>query len=169
MDRSATIRLATQDDIPAIVAIYNQAILRGGCTADTDPIDPIQWQHWLDIHPADKYPVWVAVDSHAVVGWVSISAWRPGRKALVGVAEVSYYVHNDFQGRGIGQQLLLHAIRHMETLQLHTILAILLGVNSRSITLLEKHGFTRWGTLPGVARFTNSSSDQVIYGLREKV
>lgn len=160
--------MATQDDIPAIVAIYNQAIIRGGCTADTEPIDPIQWQHWLDTHPADKYPVWVAFEQNTVVGWVSISAWRPGRKALLGVAEVSYYIHNDFQGRGIGQQLLSHAIGHMETLQLHTMLAILLGVNSRSIALLEKHGFTKWGTLPGVARFSDSSSDQVIYGRREK-
>ncbi|RUM43789.1 MAG: hypothetical protein DSY80_05200, partial [Desulfocapsa sp.] len=42
------IRIATTEDLAQIVAIYNQAVLQGNCTADTEPLDVTERQKWFN-------------------------------------------------------------------------------------------------------------------------
>lgn len=157
------IRLATPADLPAIVGIYNEAVARK-LTADTEPITLAHRKDWLSQHPMNHYPVYVYVWGQSVVGWLSLSAWRPGRKALYGVAEVSYFVRQDYHRQGIASKLLSKAIVQAPTLCIKHLMAILLATNSASIALLEKYDFSKWGHLPEVAQFDDQSADQVIYG-----
>jgi L-amino acid N-acyltransferase YncA len=157
---------ATDADLPTIADIYTQAIGRGGCTADTVAPPSDYWQDFLNDHPADAFPLLVAHLEGRAVGWLSISPYRKGRFGLRFTAEVSYYVHNDFQGRGIGSMLMRHAIGMAPQLGLTTYIAILLDVNQASIRLLERYGFARWGHLPGVADFDGREMGQYYYGRR---
>lgn len=160
------IRFASPSDLSAIAEIYSQAIAHGGCTADTISPGEGYWQVFLDEHPADSFPLLVAVNKDRVVGWLSISPYRKGRHGLRFTAELSYYVHDSFQRRGVCTDLLGEAIRLAPKLGLKTYIAILLDENTRSIGLLERFGFTRWAQLPGVADFDGQEMGQYYYGLR---
>lgn len=157
------IRLAQPTDIPAIVAIYNEAVAQQQ-TADTEPITPDQRKEWLSEHSIDHYPVYVFEQNAIVVGWLSLSAWRPGRQALFGVAEVSYYITKAQHNKGIASQLLQYAINQAPALGLQHFIAILLADNEPSLHLLKKFGFEKWGHFPAVARFGETVKDQVVFG-----
>ncbi|MFP4548950.1 MAG: N-acetyltransferase family protein [Fidelibacterota bacterium] len=160
----STIQTATINDLPAIVTIYNQAVKRGFCTADTEPVSIAQQKDWFRNHSAEKYPVYVCKIEENVVGWLSITPYRKGRKALRYAAEVSYYVDESHQKQGIGSALMKHAIDQMPQLELKTLIAILLEVNEGSIRLLEKFGFRKWGHLPDIADFNGKQCGQFYYG-----
>ncbi|RPI20395.1 MAG: N-acetyltransferase family protein [Acidobacteria bacterium] len=163
-----TIRIAEERDLPAIVDIYNQAIALGNATADVTPLSTRGKAGWLAEHKPTNHPVFVAESAGDVVGWCSLSPYRPGRMALRYTAEISYYVHEDFRGKGIGSQLLGHAIAESPNLGIKTLFAILLDINIPSVRLLEKFGFEKWGHLPNVADFNGKECGHLYYGLRVK-
>lgn len=160
------IRTAAADDLEQIVAIYNQAVLKGNCTADTEPLTVSERQNWFNEHTPGKYPIFVITgeNNQEIYGWYSISAHRKGRMALAKVAEISYYVDTMQQGKGIGKKLMKHALLEAPRCGLHNLFAILLDTNQISIALLEKHGFEQWGHLPEIAEFPDRICGQFIYG-----
>jgi phosphinothricin acetyltransferase len=162
----AMIRLATLDDLPAIVSIYNEAVAIGFATADTTPVSVASRQGWFREHDPAQHPIYVWADAGSVRAWCSLSPYRPGRLALRFTAEISYYVKADAQRQGIASRLIRHALAEGETLQIKQLFAIVLERNSRSCSLLEKLGFERWGFLPGVADFAGQECGHAYYGQR---
>lgn len=160
------IRIATLKDLEQIIAIYNQAVVRGHCTADTEPLHTAQREEWFSEHTPEKYPLFVIVGENGedIRGWCSLSAHRKGRMALANVAEISYYVDENHQHQGIGKQLIAHALQEAPKCGLHNLFAILLDINQVSISLLEKNDFTLWGHLPDIAEFPDRICGQFIYG-----
>ena len=64
-------RLATQDDLPTIVAIYNSTVASREVTADTEPVSVASRQPWFDEHTPERRPLWVihaADDQGAAAG-----------------------------------------------------------------------------------------------------
>lgn len=160
------IRKATTDDHQAIIDIYNQAVEDGLRTADTEFVTLDSSRKWLEGHLDDLHPIFVCTIGGQLAGWVSISAYRPGRRALRFTKEVSSYVHRDYRGRGIGSKLLEHTIDYSRKKGIKNIFAILLETNTPSIRVLEKFGFARWGHLPRVAVFNGKEVGQYYYGKR---
>lgn len=158
------LRTALKSDLPGIVAIYNQAIHERFCTGDTEPVTVEERRKWFGLHAAGTYPIYVAEEGGALLGWCSLSPYRPGRGALRTTAEISYYIDTSHRGKGIGNQLVKHALSEAPGLNFTHMLAILMDVNTPSIRLLEKFGFLQWGYLPGVARFGSEICGQLIYG-----
>jgi phosphinothricin acetyltransferase len=161
-----TIRIAEARDLPAIVEIYNQAVKLRYATADLSPVTVEGRTAWLAEHDPARNPVFVAESDGAVVGWCSISPYRPGRTALRYTAEISYYVHENFRGIGVASRLIEHSIRECPKLGMKTLFAILLDINPASVRILEKFGFQRWGHMPGVADFDGKECGHLYYGLR---
>ncbi|NND70451.1 MAG: N-acetyltransferase [Rhodothermales bacterium] len=157
-----SIRLAVGEDCTAIASIYNDAISHQR-SADMDPVSTVNRQEWLARHTW-PHAVFVLEEDGSVLGWSSISPYRPGRRALAGAVEVSYYVDYEHHKKGIGAALLSHAIDHSISSGFDTIFAILLDDNGPSIALLEKFGFEQWGHLPGIANFDGKRVGQVYYG-----
>jgi L-amino acid N-acyltransferase YncA len=115
---------------------------------------------------AGEYPILIAECGDSIVGYLTISAYRPGRMALRHTAEVSYYVHFDHHNKGVASRLLQHAIGMVPSLQIKTLFAILIDSNDVSIKLLEKYGFKKWGYMPRVAEFNGIEVGHLYYGLR---
>lgn len=159
-------QLASADQLPTIVALYNEAVQRGGLTASTEPVTVEAWRPWLEDHQGGGYPVYVMTVADQLAGWLSYSAHRPGREALRYTAEISYYLAEKWQGRGLGSQLLAWSVEEGRRLGFKTLFAILLETNTGSIRLLEKHGFARWGYLPDVAEIGGRECGQFYYGRR---
>jgi phosphinothricin acetyltransferase len=175
------IRVATANDLPGIVRIYNQAIRRYSergempVTAFVEPLTVEDRRPWFDRHDAETYPIWVfdtkdstpnggEAPGTEVAGWCSLSPYRSGRAALRHVTEVSYYVAEEHQRQGIGAALLAHAVEAAPGLGFHTMIAVLLDINDASIGLIDAHKFELWGRLPEVATFDADRYDHLIYG-----
>ena len=159
-------RVAVENDLPAITEIYNHAVALGSATADLAPVSVENRRAWLATHDPERYPVFVAEEAGLIKGWCSLSAYRPGRMALRHTAEISYYIHKDFKGLGIGSRLISDVIDRCPSLEIRVLFAILLDINTTSVGILEKFGFEQWGHLPGVADFDGEVCGQLYYGRR---
>jgi L-amino acid N-acyltransferase YncA len=160
------IRLAQIGDLPAIVDIYNQAILTMRSTADTQPVHVEERKTWFLDHPPENHPIFVAEIEGQVTGWCSLSAYRTGRAALRYTAEISYYIARLYYRKGIATALIKHAIAACPALRIKNIFAIVLERNETSLKLLEEMGFEKWGYLPRVADFEGEEMGQFYYGKR---
>lgn len=160
------LRIAKLEDLPPIVEIYNQAVPSHRSTANTTPWTVEARKKWFDEHEPDRRPIFVAELAGCVVGWCSLSVYRPGRAALRFTAEISYYVDTAHQGQGIGQALIRHALDASPSLEIKNVIAVLLDRNEPSRKLLEKLGFGQWGYLPRVLDFDGEECGEFYYGKR---
>ena len=156
------IRLAVEDDLTAIVAIYNEAVQTRVSTADTEPVSVESRRSWL-VSRDTSHPVWVYEDSGGLLGWVSLSRFY-NRPAYEATAEVGIYVAAGYAGRGIGNALLAHAVWQAPELGLRSLLALVFETNTPSVSLFSKHGFEDWGYLEGVCDIDDIEHSVVIFG-----
>jgi phosphinothricin acetyltransferase len=158
------IRIASAQDLPAIVDIYNEAVEQRFATADLRPVTVEERRVWFADHEPAAYPIHVFDEDQSVIGWCSLSSYRSGRQAVLGTAEISYYVGRSAQGRGIGSALVQHAVREAPGLGKRVLFGILLERNQASIRLMEKCGFELWGRLPDVALIDGELVGHLYYG-----
>lgn len=159
------IRLASLEDLKSIDRIYNQAISLKMATADTEPYSEEKRLKWFGEHDKELFPIYVAIQGSEVLAYMSLSPYRPGRMALRYAVEISYFVDEGQRAKGIGTALLGHGIKLARSLDYKFIIAILLGNNPGSITLLKKFEFEEWGRMPGIAEFDGERFDHLYYGL----
>ncbi|MEN3294882.1 MAG: hypothetical protein V7642_4135 [Burkholderiales bacterium] len=158
-------RLATPDDLPAIVAIYNSTVASRQVTADTEPVSVESRRVWFAEHSPDKRPLWVAEHEGQIIGWLSYSNFY-GRPAYAGTAELSVYIHEQARGKGLGRYFLQQAIDFAPRIAVHTLLGFIFGHNIPSLKLFEAFGFERWANMPRVATLDGVERDLIILGKR---
>ena len=144
------IRPATNDDAEAIRAIYNIEVLNTTVTFDLVARSAEGQAEWMAAH-AGVYPVIVADVDGEVVGFASLSAYRP-RPAYSTTAEDSVYVAAPHRGQGVGKQLLAELVDLGESLGFHAIIARIVGDHTASIALHRSCGFEIIGTEHEVGR-----------------
>ena len=165
MSDALTIRDAREADLARIVAIYNEAIPGRQSTADTEPVSVESRRAWFREHTPGRRPLWAAERAGALVGWLSFQDFY-GRPAYGATAELSVYVSGTAQRGGVGRHLLARATEHAPSLGLATLVGFIFAHNAASVALFERHGFTRWGHLPRVARLDGVERDLLILGRR---
>jgi len=158
------IRIAQEEDLPQIVGIYNQAVAERGATADLEPVSLEDRSKWFRAHDAHTYPIFVALSEEKVIGWCSLSPYRPGRAALRQTAEISYYIDERHLRQGVGSALIRHAMEQCGRLEIRNLFALLLDINEASVRILEKLGFKQWGHMPGIAEIDDKECGHLIYG-----
>ena len=160
-----SVRPATSDDLPSLVEIYNQAIRSGSATGDMTELTVDERRDWFERFDVAMFPLFVAESEGRVIGYISLSPYRPGRKAFSDVAEISFFVDYSHHGKGVGRTMMQHMIRMARQTGKRVLLAILLEVNASSIALLRSSGFTKGGHLPYIGNFDGKYMGQLIYGL----
>lgn len=166
MEKKLIIRFAKFSDLSSIVDIYNQAIRTKRDTGDTEEFHVNDRIKWFEKFDKNEYPLYIAEIANKVVGYSSLSPYRPGRKAMSTVAEISYYVDYEIHGRGIGSALLKYVISDCERIGKENLIAILLDINSHSLVILEKFKFSKWGHLPNIININKEKCGHLIYGLK---
>jgi phosphinothricin acetyltransferase len=119
---------------------------------------------WFEHHIPERFPLLVAKEGDELLGYLTLSPYREGRKAVRHTAEVSYYIHYDHHRKGVGSRLLERAIILSPSLSIKHLIAILVGSNDASIQLLEKFEFERWGCFPNIVEFSDDTIDHLYYG-----
>ena len=158
------IRQATQNNLAAIVEIYNQAIATEISTAETMAVTVDDKQLWFDEHADEKFPLLAAEINNEVIGWISPGAYRKGRQALQHTAEISYYIHQNYLQKGIGSLLMVAMIEKAKLLGYKNLIAIIIDANTASISLLKKFEFELWGLMPGIVEIGREIYNHSYYG-----
>lgn len=103
MTTTTTVREAAPDDAGAIAEIYNQGISDRCATFETVLRTPADIADRFGTH--DRFPTIVLEEQGRVIGWASLSSYRP-RACYAGIAEFSIYLDRRARGRGLGRPLL---------------------------------------------------------------
>ncbi len=141
------IRQATEDDLPVIRDIYNDAVANTTAIWNETIVDLANRSAWLKTRRDAGYPVLTAVsDTGDVVGYASFGDWRAfdGYRHTV---EHSVYVHRDSRGGGIGRNLMVALIAEAERLGKHVMVAGIESENAASIRLHQQLGFIETGRM----------------------
>lgn len=157
------IRLATHDDLPAIVDIFNAAIATRISVAFPHAVTVADRRLWFDAHSPPRYPIFVRVDDTGIAGWLSIEPYSE-RPAYDATAELSLYVRPDVLYRGIGTALFTHVLAGAPRLNITCFIARMFGTNAASIAFFSRNAFLRWGRLPAIATIDGERRDLLIYG-----
>jgi phosphinothricin acetyltransferase len=163
MNEQITFRLATLDDLPSIVEIYNSTIPSRMVTADTEPITVESRLGWFKEHDPKTRPLYMILLSGQTAGWISFQSFY-GRPAYQATAEISIYIDDHFRGQKIGQTAIQKAIDECPTLGINTLLGFIFAHNKPSIGLFAKFGFEEWAYLPKIALLDGIERDLVILG-----
>lgn len=142
---------ASEDDLPAIVAITNDVIARSTAIFSDRPVTLADRADWCRTRGVQGFPVLVARDAGGVSGFASFGPFRtwPGYRTTV---EHSVHVRADARGRGIGTALVGAIIERARGLGLHAMVAGVDAANAGSIRMHARLGFVEVGRMPQVAR-----------------
>lgn len=154
---------ARQEDLAAIVDIYNSTIDSRQSTADLAHVTAESRQGWLDAHGSNR-PLYVLKDeTNTLLAWGGFSDYYP-REAYRITAETSIYVRHDMRGVGVGKILLRYMLEKAPSLGIRNIIAVVFGHNHASIRLFRTFGFQEWGRLPQVCDLDGLAADIVLLG-----
>ena len=103
---SYVIRDAVAADLPAILDIYNDAVLNTLAIWNEQTVDLDNRQQWFNARQAQGYPILVIVDdADFALGYASFGDWRPF-EGFRHTVEHSVYVHPDQRSKKLGPKLL---------------------------------------------------------------
>lgn len=151
-------------DAARIVEIYNQSVRTKGQTADLDEVSVESRRDWFLEHEDEHYPIFVACHNAEIMGWISISPYRKGRRALEAVAEISLYIDINSRGKGIGTDMMQYAQSFCRSTGIRHLIGIIIASNDRSVALFKKFGFVLWGRMPGIVEIEGQQLDHLYYG-----
>jgi L-amino acid N-acyltransferase YncA len=141
------IQPAQPHHLPAILEIYNEAVLNTTASYDYEPNTLEQRTQWFEHHQHDGLPIFVAVnEAGTVVGWGSLSKFRD-RIGYQYTVEHSVYVAADQRGHGIGSLMLQSLIDAACGMGKHILVGGVDASNEASLRLHQAFGFEE------VARF----------------
>ncbi|HWP13908.1 MAG TPA: GNAT family N-acetyltransferase [Ramlibacter sp.] len=137
----STIRASTEQDLPAITAIYAHHVLSGTATFETTAPS----QDEMAARRADVLgkglPYLVAEEDDRVLGFAYCQWFKP-RPAYRFSAEDSIYLHPDASGKGLGRRLLAELAAQAEAAGIRKLMAVIGdSANAASIAVHRSIGF----------------------------
>ena len=146
-----TIRYATAEDAPAIVAIYAHHVLNGTGSFDTVPRSLAATVERIEECSRKGWPFLVGERHGEVLGYAYATQFRD-RPAYAWACENSIYVRHDLRGEGVGTLLLARLLKDAEACGFRQMIAVAGGGEPASVTLHKKLGFREAGRMVSVGR-----------------
>jgi phosphinothricin acetyltransferase len=134
------IRHAVENDLPQVLAIYNEVIVNTTAVYDYEPHTLAMRQQWFNAKKEQGLPVFVAEEEGNIIGLSSIGPFRAWAAYQYSV-ENSVYVAAVARGKGVGKLLIPPLIQASKELKMHTIIASIDAGNEASLQLHLHFGF----------------------------
>ncbi|HHE7123947.1 TPA: N-acetyltransferase family protein [Staphylococcus aureus] len=143
------IRCAKKEDLNAILAIYNDAIINTTAVYTYEPQTIDERIAWFETKQRNHEPIFVFEENGSVLGFATFGSFRTW-PAYQYTIEHSIYVDASARGKGIASQLLQHLIVEAKAKGYRTLVAGIDASNEASIKLHQKFNFKHAGTLTNV-------------------
>jgi len=158
-----TIEKLTQKYFPSVRKIYEEGIVTGNATFQTESPE---WDEWNKSHLSECRLV--AIDNDVVMGWAALTPVS-GRCVYAGVAEVSVYVGALHRGKGVGKFLLENLIQESESKNIWTLQAGIFPENKSSLALHQRLGFRQIGYREKIGQMKGVWRDTMLLERRSKI
>src|SRR5947207_9976670 len=145
------IRDATNADLQAILAIYNDVVANTTAIYDERASTFDERQSWFDARVRQGLPVLVAELDREIVGFSTFGEWR-SRWGYRFTVEHSVHVRADCRGKGLGRQLVEVLFPRAAAMNVHMMIAHIDSAAVASLRLHEKLGFENVGTFREVGK-----------------
>lgn len=152
------------NDEPRVLEIFRQGVDSGIATLETEVPTAEAWsmEYFNDCR-------WVLEnESNEVVGWCALKPVSK-RECFKGVAEVSIYFDNAYQGKGLGSVLLKKMILDSEDHGFWTLQTNLFSENEMAIKSHQKNGFRMVGVRKRIGKLNGEWKDLVMMEKRSEI
>ena len=140
------IRNVTEEDATAIAAIYGHHVVHGTASYEIEPPSTDDTLAKIRRVTGPGWPFLVAERDGLVCGYAYVTQFRD-RPAYAWMSENSIYVHPDWQGHGIGKELLPALLQRAEAFGFRQMAAVIGGAEPASIALHKSCGFREVGRI----------------------
>lgn len=140
------IREIKDNELDDVIKIYAQGIEKGKSTFMTE-VPTVEY--WDKVHL--KICRLGAYDGDRLVGWTALQP-TSARECYKGVCEVSLYIDDDYQSRGVGKYLMSALITESEKQGIWTLYRAIFSTNTRSIKMCLANGWRIIGTRENIAK-----------------
>lgn len=135
------IRPVKPGDALSIVNIYNYYIKNTVISFEEIPLSVKDMEERI-LKISARYPWLVWEESGDLTGYVYVNTWKE-KSAYRYAAELSIYIKQGFQGKGMGRELLNRLLGEIRKTNLHVLVAGITLPNEASVALHEKFGFKK--------------------------
>jgi L-amino acid N-acyltransferase YncA len=135
------VREARGEDREAVAAIYNEGIVEGGSTFETELRAAADITEWLS---SPRHPLLIAELDDEIAGWARIAPYST-RPCYAGIGEASVYVSASARGCGLGSALATALRERAQQVAFTKLLGKCLTTNHAAAKLVARHGFREVG------------------------
>jgi phosphinothricin acetyltransferase len=135
------VRTANLEDAAAIAAIYNFYVESSHSTFETENVNEPEMRRRVS-EILENYPFPVCEENGEIIGYAYASRYK-SRAGYRHSVEVSVYIKNGINGKGIGTILYENLFAELHAKPIHAIIAGIALPNDASIRLHEKFGFEK--------------------------
>lgn len=151
----------TESDLYAVKIIYDWYIQHSTATFHTEPIQIDQLKEFIYLnHPV--YKSYLIYEDDHLAGYCILTNHKK-RQAYDRTAEITIYLAQGQQRKGIGKQALQHLEDVAKAKGLKNLLGVITGDNLASIALFESAGYTKCAHYKNVGEKFNKVLDVVAY------
>jgi L-amino acid N-acyltransferase YncA len=137
------IRDVSLSDAEEICDIYNEYIKNTIITFEEEPVSVEEMKKRIK-EVIRNYPWIVYEENGKVVGYAYAARWKV-RSAYKHTVECTFYLEQNYTGKGIGSKLSEELIKSLKEKSIHSVIYGIALPNDASIALSEKFGFTKIG------------------------
>lgn len=143
------IRDALLQDAAAIAAIYNPYVLTTTISFEEEAVSPQEMAQRMAQVQQQGLPYLVAESNGQLQGYAYATPWRV-RKAYWYSVEVTVFLPEHAQGRGVGTALYQALFSRLKALGVHAVIGGITQPNPASVALHEKLGMRQVALFPEV-------------------
>jgi L-amino acid N-acyltransferase YncA len=162
---NASIRAVSANDWEPITAIFNHFVTDSFAAYPDQPVDESFFRDRHNSNPT--YPFVVVEIEGVVVGFAYLSPFHSA-STIRRTAILTYFLHPEQTGRGIGTEVLEHLLQAGNSLGLTNFLAHVSSLNPGSVRFHLKHGFTECGRFLDVGEKDGHLFDMVWLQKRQR-
>ena len=156
-----TFTSVTEDDLPAILEIYNHYVLNSTATFHEHLLNLDEMRQMLFFNDP-RYGAFLIKQAEDVCGYCILARFHE-REAYRGTTTVTVYLNPAWLGQGIGRAALDFLEQEALKREFHVLMAIICAENTASIKLFQRAGYEQCGYFRQVGRKFGRQLDVVYY------